>query len=221
MSHGEGGPGQSTGHHRKFPARAYDSIGAFLDDYVKQSQTAMKSLDLGQLARAADCLTEAIVDRRTIYACGNGGSAATANHLMCDFLKGIQTDTPLLPRVMSLPANLELSLAIANDIAFQDIFVYPLRTMAEKDDVLLAISASGDSENVVRALRWAKDNGLRTIAMTAFEGGRCRTLADISLHVDAGNYGVAEDCHHALAHLLAQYVRLRHMDPQSISTVKF
>ena len=161
------------------PATTYESIRAYMDDYLRQSQAAMKMLDRTTLARAAECLTEAIRDRRTIYVCGNGGSAAIANHLLCDFLKGIQTNTPLLPKLISLPANLELTLAIANDIAFEDIFVYPLRTMAEKDDVLLAISSSGCSENVVRAVRWAKDHGLRTIAMTAFEGGQCRKLAEI------------------------------------------
>lgn len=204
-----------------FPATAYDSIDDYVADYIKASHVAMKSLDRKQLARAAECLTEALHNRRTIYACGNGGSAAIAGHLLCDFLKGIQTNTNLLPRVISLPSNMELVLAIANDISFEDIFVYPLRTMAEKGDVLIAISSSGNSENVARAVQWAKDNGVHTIAMTGFNGGKCRALADISLHVEAKNYGVAEDCHHALMHILSQYLRQRHMDANVIPSVKF
>lgn len=204
-----------------FPAASYDSMEMFCEDYAAMWQLAMQSLDKRQMALAADALTEVITSRRVIYVCGNGGSAAISNHLLCDFLKGMQTHTELLPKVVSLSANLELGLAIANDISFEDIFAYPLRTMAEPGDLLLSISSSGDSENVVRAVAWARENGLRTIAMTGFEGGRSRAMADISLHIEARNYGLVEDCHHALMHMLAQYVRLRHMNAKSIGQVKF
>lgn len=204
-----------------FPAAAYDSIEAFAADYAARWQQAMHSLDQRQLTLAAERLQEAIVAGRVIYTCGNGGSAAIANHLLCDFLKGIQTGTPLRPKVMSLAANQELGLAIANDIGFEEVFAYPLRTLAARGDVLLAISSSGDSENVVRAVSWARDNGLATIVMTGFDGGRGRRMADISLHVQARNYGLVEDCHHALMHVLAQYLRLRHINASTIAQVRF
>ncbi len=204
-----------------FPTNSYSSIDAFFEDYTSLSQAAMETLDLAQLEQAAACLTEAILERRTIYTCGNGGSAAIANHLLCDFFKGIQTGTELAPRLVSLPANIELLLAIANDITFDDVFVYPLRTMAEKGDVLLTISSSGNSENIVRALQWAKANDVHTIAMTGFDGGRSRTLADISLHIEAANYGIIEDCHHGLMHMLAQYIRQLHMQTEAIAAAKF
>jgi len=204
-----------------FPAKPYETIADYFGDYVKGSRAALQSLDLSQLAAAADCLTTAIHQRRVIYACGNGGSAAIANHLLCDFVKGSQTNTPLLPKVISLPANLELTLAVANDVSFDDIFLYPLRTMAEKGDVLLCISSSGNSENVIRAMTWAKEAGVHTIAMTGFSGGKARQLADISLHVEAQNYGITEDCHHMIMHLLAQYIRLRHIDAAALGKIKF
>ncbi len=204
-----------------FPVRPYESIGSFCKDYADLWRTAMDSLDLFQMTQATDCLTDAIRNRNTIFVCGNGGSAAVANHLHCDFLKGVQTGTDLLPKVVSLPANFELLLAIANDGTYDDVFVYPLRSMASKGDVLLTISSSGNSENIVRALQWAKANGLRTIAMTGFEGGRSRVLADISLHVDAGNYGIVENCHDTLAHMLAQYIRLSHTKLEHIPSTKF
>src|SRR5207302_2925624 len=106
-------------------------------------------------SRAAKLLEIAVVGGRTVFSCGNGGSAAIANHLLCDFIKGVQTDTALRPRVISLASHLELITAIANDIAYDEIFVYQLRTMATADDVLLTISSSGDSENIVRAIEWA------------------------------------------------------------------
>ena len=89
------------------------------------------------------------------------GSASMADHMACDHLKGVQTDTPLLPRVVSLSANVALLTAVANDIAFEDVFLYPLRTMARSGDVLVTVSASGDSENVVRAAAWAREQGAR------------------------------------------------------------
>jgi len=123
-------------------------------------------------------LEAAIHNGHFVYSCGNGGSAAIANHLQCDFLKGAQTDTELLPRVVSLSSHLELITAIANDIAYDEVFAYQLRTLARPGDVLLTISSSGNSENIVRAVQWARDNRVGSIALTGFDGGRSATLAD-------------------------------------------
>ena len=111
------------------------------------------------------------------------------------------------PGVVSLSATVELITAIANDIDYAEIFAYQLRNAARPGDVLITISSSGNSENIVRALAWARDNGLTTIAMSGFSGGRSATTADINLHVAAANYGVVEDAHQSLMHILAQYVR--------------
>ena len=123
--------------------------------------------------------------------------------------------------MVSLSTNIELITAIANDISYDDTFVYQLRTLAEKGDVLITISASGDSENVLRAAAWAKKNGLKVIAFTGFAGGRTAKLAHVNLHVKGDNYGVVEDAHQSLMHILAQYVRLSRMPESVIKKRKF
>jgi D-sedoheptulose 7-phosphate isomerase len=122
---------------------------------------------------------------------------------------------------VSLSARIELITAIANDIDYAEIFAFQLRNAARPGDVLITISSSGDSENIVRALTWARDNGLTTIAMSGFAGGRSAKTAEISLHVPADNYGVVEDAHQALMHILAQYVRMSEIPEEMLKTLRF
>jgi len=204
-----------------FPDQKYADIAAFAADYAEQFSKASASVDGDKLKEAASRLGEAYARRATVYVCGNGGSASISNHLVCDHLKGVQTDTDLKPRVISLSSNIETITAIANDISYDDVFVYPLKTMANAGDVLITISSSGDSENVVRAASWAKDNGLEVIAMSGFDGGRSARLADTNLHVTADNYGVVEDVHQSLMHILAQYLRLEQMSDELVAARKF
>jgi len=204
-----------------FPEHSYEQGGHYLAAYRDALFEAWQSIDEHAASCAADMLETAIVGGHFIYACGNGGSAAISNHLLCDFLKGVQTDTGLQPRVVSLSSHIELITAIANDIAYEEVFVYQLRTLARPGDVLMTISASGDSENIVRAVQWARDNRLRSIALTGFDGGRSARLADINLHVRAANYGVIEDVHQSLMHSLAQYLRQRAMPAELIAQRRF
>ena len=205
----------------KFPSRKYPNAGAFVADYVRLVATGLTSVRSSEIDRAAAALKQAIRDDRLIFACGNGGSAAIANHLTNDCSKGIATDTTLRPRVVSLSATVELMTAIANDVEYAEIFVRQLKNAARPGDVLITISSSGDSENIVRALAWARDNGLTTIAMSGFSGGRSAKTADISLHVAAENYGVVEDAHQALMHILAQYVRMSEIPAEMLQTLRF
>jgi D-sedoheptulose 7-phosphate isomerase len=190
-----------------FPERKYSTVGAYLDAYAAEVAKALASVDRAALDRAARLLAETIEKDGQIFACGNGGSAAISNHLQCDHAKGISTDTELLPRVQSLSANVEIITAVANDIEYAEIFAYQLSRAARPGDVLIAISSSGNSENVCRALRWARGNGVATIALTGFDGGTAMTLADVGIHVAADNYGVSEDAHQSLMHVLAQFIR--------------
>ncbi len=204
-----------------FPERPYASIGNYCDDYLAQLARAGGSIDQDELAAAGDILNQAFKRGAWLYVCGNGGSAAIANHLLCDFAKGIQTDTELLPRVISMSANLELITAIANDIAFEDCFVYQLRTAARPGDVLLTISSSGDSENVVRAVEWAGANEVQSIALSGFDGGRSARLASVNIHVAGDNYGVVEDTHQSIMHIFSQYLRQARMTDSLIAARKF
>ena len=204
-----------------FPDQVYPSAGAYIAGYRDEMARAWASIDLAAFDRAAAMLDAAIKSRRMIYACGNGGSAAISGHLLCDFLKGIQTDTPLLPRVVSLASHIELITAIANDIAYEEVFAYQLKTMAMRGDVLITISSSGNSENIVRAIDWARTNGVGSVAMTGFSGGRSATLADVNLHVAAANYGITEDIHQSMMHCLAQYLRQSAMAPEHVASRAF
>lgn len=204
-----------------FPAKPYSSIAAFFESYSGQITQALASVPKSALAAAEILLAEALEADAHVYACGNGGSAAISNHLVCDHVKGIQTDTCLRPRVHSLSATIEMITAIANDLDYGEVFAYQLKTFARPGDVLITISSSGDSENVVRAIQWARDNGVHTIALTGFSGGRTAKLAEVNLHVDADNYGVIEDVHQSLMHVLAQFIRMNRMPKDLVAARKF
>jgi phosphoheptose isomerase len=205
-----------------FPDRTYDTMGGYLDEYFDRLRKAADSVVRDKMQAAADLILETVARGGHIYSCGNGGSAAIANHLACDCLKGVRTDTTIRPRVFSLSTTIELITAIANDIGYDDIFTYQLGSLAKPGDILIAITSSGQSPNIVSALTWAKENGLKTIAMTGFLGGKSAEIADIALHVDAHNYGVIEDIHQSMMHALAQYMRHRRLaDPSVLGQKKF
>ncbi len=204
-----------------FPTGRYDSAAAYGAAYFEEWTLASKSVDGAELERAAALLVDAYVGGATVYACGNGGSAAVADHLQCDHLKGIRTGTDLTPRVISLASNVDLITAIANDIGYEDVFAYQLESQGRPGDVLLAISSSGRSPNIVRALAWARDHDLRTIAFTGFDGGEARRVADVSLHVTCGNYGIVEDLHQTAMHAIAQFIRHSRMTDEAISATRF
>ena len=123
--------------------------------------------------------------------------------------------------MLSLSTNVELLTAIANDLGYENVFVYQLQSQARPGDVLIAVSSSGRSPNIVRALSWARDHGLRTIAITGFGGGDARTTGRGRIHVDSTNYGIVEDLHQAVMHALAQYIRQSRMSADAISASVF
>jgi len=204
-----------------FPAAPYPTASAYCDGYLLELARAAASVDPEAFNRAAEVLLEAYLRGNTVFSCGNGGSAAIANHLQCDHLKGVRSGTDLAPRVVSLSSNLELLSAIANDISYDEVFRFQLESQLRPGDVVVAISSSGRSANVVRAVEWANAHGGHTLALTGFDGGEAAKLAQVVLHVDCHNYGVVEDLHQALMHALAQYVRQSRMTPEAFASAKF
>ena len=205
-----------------FPDKTFEDIGDYIDAYAALVQTALQSVDKGELARATERLEQAVLSGARIFVCGNGGSAAIANHFCCDHMKGISSDTGIMPNVLSLSTNIELITAIANDMSYDRIFAFQLSRQAERGDVLFVISSSGNSPNIVAAMEWAKENGVTVIAMSGFSGGAAKRGADISLHVAVDNYGVVEDAHQCLMHILAQYLRHKHLTaPEKLGAIKF
>lgn len=205
-----------------FPDRVISDAASFADEYFQRITAAAATVDRSSIAAAGTLIADTIINGGRIYSCGNGGSAAIANHLVCDCLKGIRTGTTLKPKVHSFSTTVELLTAIVNDIGSEEMFSFQLESMGEAGDLLIAISSSGSSPNIVRTIETARRMDIRTIAMTGFAGGQSRLHADVSLHVDCENYGIIEDVHQSLMHILAQYTRHgRLVDGGSLGKVKF
>ena len=198
-----------------FPSTRFDQASSYADEYFDRLAAASRSIDRDAVERAGRLLAEVAMAGKRIYCCGNGGSAAISNHLVCDYVKGIRTGSTLRPQVVSLSSNLETITAIGNDIGYEKIFRFQLESLAHPGDLLIVISSSGASQNILEALEWAAENEVASIAMTGFSGGKAREMADISLHVDADNYGIIEDLHQSLMHLLAQFTRQMHLSDES------
>jgi D-sedoheptulose 7-phosphate isomerase/D-glycero-D-manno-heptose 1,7-bisphosphate phosphatase len=204
-----------------FPAHRYEQADVFGGAYLKELATAFGSIDLASVRQAADILGAAYLRDAAVFACGNGGSASIANHLQCDHVKGVRNGTDLATRVFSLSTNVEIFSAIANDLGYDAVFEHQLQSMARPGDVLVVISSSGRSQNIVRALDWADAHGLQTIALTGFEGGPARRRATVAIHVESTNYGIIEDAHQSVMHLLAQYVRQSRMPSDAVTAQVF
>jgi len=204
-----------------FPDKKFADPVAYTAAYFEQVSKAAATVDGEKLKQAIDILTKVYSAGGTVFSCGNGGSAAIANHLVCDHCKLVRTDTRLIPRIVSLSTTVEMITAIGNDLSYDEVFDYQLKALGKPGDALITISSSGDSENIVRAATWAKENGIPVISMTGFSGGRSAGIADANLHVAGDNYGVIEDVHQSLMHILAQYIRHEHMDEALIAERKF
>lgn len=204
-----------------FPTRQFADGAEFGAAYSTELARALAAIDLDEIGRAAALLSAAYESDASVFACGNGGSASIANHLQCDHVKGVGNGTNLKTKVFSLSANVELFSAIANDHGYEEVFVRQLQSLARPGDVLVVVSSSGCSPNIVRALEWAQQHHMPTIALTGFSGGRARDLATVSVHIPAENYGVVEDAHQACMHLLAQYVRQSHMTADNVVVETF
>ena len=174
--------------------------------YGKMIEHALATVDQNELLHAANHLIEAYRKGYEVLVCGNGGSAAIAEHFSCDHNKGIGLDTTLIPKVVCLNSNMSLISAIANDMGYERIFAEQICGHAH---TLIVISSSGNSPNIIHALEAAHDKRMSTIALVGFDGGKVisEELADINIHVKSNNYGVVEDCHSIIMHVLAQHIR--------------
>ena len=179
------------------------------DDHLKTIVHGFNSIDMKALEKAAELIwmTSLSNYRNNIYTIGNGASASIAQHWACDFTKGCQKGG-VRPRVISLAANIPLMTAISNDISYDDVYSFQLNAFGQEGDILIAISSSGNSPNVVKAIEAAKEKKVKVIALTGFSpDNKCAQLADISLHVDIPEYEAAEDVHQAIMHMIAKYLR--------------
>jgi len=182
------------------------SVGAYKADYATRLQAALASVSDVELEKACEALTMAAKDGRKIYVAGNGGSAAIAEHLCCDWTKGTYCEGHETIVAQSLSSNVALYSAIANDYSFEVVFSTQIKFFGKPGDVLVAISSSGNSPNIVKAVEAAKAKNLFVVGFSGFGGGALAKISDASLYVKIDNYGIVEDAHQALMHILAQYV---------------
>ncbi len=186
-----------------------ENIRTFAAGYYRRLSDALAGLDSGPLEPIAELLSRLAEEGGTLWVAGNGGSAAIADHAICDMTKG--TFVPGRPalRAVSLVADSPLVTALANDEAYDQIFSAQLGYYLKPSDAVLLISSSGNSPNVVRACEHAKARGVPTIAFVGFDGGRLGELADHKIHVAVDDYGIVEDIHQSLVHVVTQYLRAR------------
>lgn len=183
----------------------------FINGYLLEVTRCLSSLDKAKIELVIDALVEAYKKDRKVFILGNGGSASTASHMACDLGKGtlqrVYDNEERRFRVISLTDNVALMTAFANDLSFDDIFVQQLRNLIETDDVVIALSGSGNSPNVVRAVEYAKSCGAKTIGILGFKtGGKLGKMVDYSIIADSNHYGPIEDIQLILNHMIAAWI---------------
>jgi len=180
----------------------------FSDNYLKYLNSLIEKLDRNEIASFVDHVLSIRDHDKSIFFLGNGGSASTASHFVNDISLGSrQFEKPF--RAISLCDNQAVITAIANDDGYENIFLQQLQTQAKPGDSMVCISASGNSQNLVKAVEWSKANGIYTISLTAFDGGYLKQHTDLNIHVPTkiGEYGPAEDLHMVICGLIGSYFR--------------
>lgn len=173
-----------------------------LQAYRDREIEVYRRLDLESVNIVMGVLEKARLSGKNIFTCGNGGSAATASHYAGDFNKGVNEHQDIKYNFECLSDNVPVMMAVANDISYEEVFRFPLRNKMKKGDILIGISGSGNSKNVVNAMKYAKEIGGITIAIVGYGGGRMKEIADYNIHVDINDMQISEDIHMILDHMM-------------------
>lgn len=175
--------------------------------YIDELNTTLDRLPEADIRQVVQLLAEARLTRRQIFIMGNGGSASTASHFVCDLAKN--TRGPDYPnfRVIGLTDNMAIFSALANDEGYASVFAQQLASLAQPGDIAIGISASGNSPNVLNAIELANEMGLTTVGLTGFDGGKLRTMVDFGVHVDSDCIEHVEDIHLVLEHVITKELR--------------
>ena len=179
-------------------------IKPFVKDYLTRLKQILDDIDVDVISDIVDTLEETIENKSRIYILGNGGSAATASHMVNDLGAGLRRRDVINFDVTSLGDNSSVVTAIANDIGYENIFYMQMKGHINADDVVVAISCSGESPNIIKAVDYAKDLGCKIIGVTGFNGGYLKKISNINFHVDVpeDEYGLVEDTHMILDHII-------------------
>jgi D-sedoheptulose 7-phosphate isomerase len=178
-----------------------------VDDYLDRLRTAIDGLPRERLNQLAQTLLGAYRNDKQVFTIGNGGSSSTASHLAADLSKNTTGANTRRFRITSLNDNAAIVTAIANDLGYENVFVEQLINLIRPGDVLIAVSASGNSPNIVRAIRYAQEQSAHVAALLGFDGGEAAKLADNAIVVPSSDFGIVEDLHLAINHILVEYFR--------------
>jgi D-sedoheptulose 7-phosphate isomerase len=183
------------------------NFNQIINDYASNVGTLIHNVKPVDVQAMLDILCETYVKNRMIFIFGNGGSAATSSHIAEDFSKGTRCEGKPTLRAVSLTDNTPLLTAISNDLSYEFIFENQLEIMLNPGDCVLAISASGNSPNVLKAVRYARQKNSRIMSLTGFTGGELKKMSDANIHFASHDYGIVEDLHLMSGHILASCMR--------------
>lgn len=173
-----------------------------IDIYFETLKQTIDRLDRKSIKALIELLLKTRENGNNIYIMGNGGSAATASHFTCDFNKGLSYKRDIRFKMICLNDNTATMLAYSNDVGYENVFVEQLKNFLKKDDVVIGISGSGNSKNILKAIEYANIQGAKTVGITGFDGGKLKNMVDVSIHADINNMQVAEDVHMMICHML-------------------
>jgi len=180
-------------------------VSDFPELYKADLLRSIETIDLEKVRQVIDILSRARAEGRQIFVCGNGGSASTASHFVCDMVKGASFGRPRRFRIMALTDSLPTLTAYSNDVSYDCVFAEQLKNFARPGDVVMAISGSGNSPNVLRAVEYGNSIGCQTIALTGRDGGKLGRLAQLNIQVSNPHMGRIEDGHMVAMHMIAYY----------------
>ena len=201
--------------------KKYKILKNYFNDYFNELNTCVNEQTQSDLKKITNFLLIKYKKKKNIFVCGNGGSAAIANHFECDHKKILSETKKINPRIISLCSNNPLITAIANDFSYDQVFKKQLQYLSNNDDVLITISSSGNSKNIIEAIKFAKKKSIKVISFTGFNGGRSKVICDMNLHVNSNNYGIIENLHHAYMNIISQYIKLNILNNSEIKNFKF
>jgi D-sedoheptulose 7-phosphate isomerase len=180
--------------------------------YTKALSASLNEINLGMLSKLGESLLNCWKNKKCLYICGNGGSAANAIHLANDFIYGIAKVHAGGMRVISLSSNPAVITCLANDIGYDFIYSEQLAVQAQKGDILLCLSGSGNSPNIVNVLSQAKSMAIQSFAILGFDGGKSKSLADVAIHLPVKDMQIAEDSQLIIGHIIMQWLYSKRLE---------
>ena len=207
--------------YKRFPLKKITKSKQFYLQYIREENNLLKSIDFNELDKIIKTIKKCIKNNNIIYTCGNGGSSSLADHFTCDFIKQTNNKTNLKVKSISLASNFSLISAIANDISFDEIFSFQVEKLCKKNDILFLFSVSGNSKNLINAVKKAKTKNVKTISFTGFNGGKLSKIADLNINFAMANYGIVEDCHISMMHYLSQFLRNTKIKSKNYKKINF